>query len=86
MSILPSLKPAQDAFIISTLDISNRVGCVISKFSDSISHPFSSVTVTEYVPVGRLLKSSEFEPFDHKYVYCPNPPETSMSKLPVLSL
>ena len=37
-------------------------------------HPFTSVTVTEYVPAERPLNDAVVAPFDHKYVYGDTPP------------
>jgi hypothetical protein len=43
----------------------------------------ASVTVTEYVPAARLLRSSVVDPFDQRYVYAVVPPDTVRSAAPV---
>ena len=48
-------------------------------------HPFSSVTVTEYVPADKPSISSVNAPFDQSYVYIPVPPVTVTSIEPSLA-
>ena len=53
---------------------------------EDVVHPFTSVTLTEYVPAARLLSDEEVPPPGvHEYEYPPAPPETETEALPLLS-
>ena len=82
--MLPVALPKHNTFNFVVVNVNGFCGCVIVTLVVAVQ-PFTSVTVTVYVPATKFCGSCTVEPFDQAYVYGDVPPVGVKLMLPVFA-